>query len=383
MKLTGFAQNAHDLSLLREAGASEVILGIRDYSRFGKLTPESFFKLAADATRLGLRVVFEWDILMTEETFRKLLPELPVYLELADALRVQDPGALNWALENTELPLQFVAESGNHNLEALRGWCEASRGRLERMILSIELSRDSIGEYCESLPVPCELLGLGRILLFYSPRSLLSPLTPEKISVNEDIHALGESEESPHKGFPVLENRHGTFMFHLKEFCLIDYAGDLEKLGLSWLRIDQRFGEENLTVEAAKVVNREAMFETFKSNYPQELMRGFYHVNKSDVLFPKLKNMRLQGREGDYLGEVLEAEKASHLAILVKSPRGIRVGDRFRIVHPKGQVFEGEVRTLKDVEFQETDRVEQGELAIIPFITGVWVKSLVFLDGTL
>lgn len=379
MKLTGFAQNSHDLSLLKSSGFTEVILGMREYSRFGRLDARTFIKLAGDATRLGLKVIFDWDILMTEEVFQKTIPEIPVYLELADSLRVQDPGAFHWALTNTTLPIQFIAESGNHNLEALKGWCEAAQGRMERIILSIELSRDSIREYCEKLPVPCELLGLGRILLFYSPRSLLAPLNPEKIGVNEDIEALGESEESPHKGFPVLENRHGTFMFHIKEFCLIDYAQDLKSLGLSWLRIDQRFGEKNFTAEAVKIVNREAMFENFKAEYPQELMRGFYHVNKSDVLFPKLKNMRLQNRSGDYLGEVLEAEKGSHLAILIKNPKGMKVGDKFQIVHPKGEIFEGEVHSLRNVNLEEVTEIGQDDLALIPFINGVWVKSQLFI----
>jgi putative protease len=379
MKLTGFAQNSHDLSLLKNSGVTEVILGMREHSRFGRLDAENFLKLAADATRLGMRVIFDWDILMTEETFQKTVNEFPVYLELADAVRVQDPGAFHWAIKNTALPIHFIAESGNHNLEALKGWSDAAGDRMERIVLSIELSRDSIKEYCEKLPVPCELLGLGRILLFYSPRSLLSPLNPEKIDVNEDIEALGESEESPHKGFPVLENRHGTFMFHIKEFCLIDYASDLEKLGLSWLRIDQRFNERNFTPEAVKVVRREAMFENFKSEYPQDLMRGFYHVNKSDVLFPKLKNMRLQNRQGDYLGEVLEAEKGSHLAVLVKNPRGLKIGDKIQIIHPKGEVFEGEVRSLRNVNLEEVKEISQDDLALIPYMNGVWVKSQLFL----
>ncbi len=378
MNLIGYAQNSHDLSLLKNSGMTEVILGMRGFSRFGRLDQTSFVKLAGDATRLGMRVIFDWDILMTEENFEKAVSEISVYLELADALRVQDPGAFHWALHRTNLPIHFIAESGNHNLEALKGWCEAGGDRMERIILSIELSRDSLRDYCEKLPVPCELLGLGRILLFYSPRSLLTPLDPEKINVNEEIEALGESEESPHKGFPVLENRHGTFMFHIKEFCLIDYAQDLKSLGLSWLRIDQRFNEKNFTAEAVKVVNREAMFENFKAEYPQELMRGFYHVNKSDVLFPKLKNMRLQNRQGDYIGEVLEAEKGSHLAILVKNPKGFKIGDKFQIIHPKGQVFEGEVHSLRNVNLEEVNEISQNDLALIPFINGVWVKSQLF-----
>lgn len=381
MNVTGFAQNQHDLSLLKDSGSTEVILGMREFSRFGRLDHESFMKLSTAARDLGMRVIFEWDILMTEETFDVCASKIHTYSDHFDVLRVQDPGAFHWAIHRSKKPIHFIAESGNHNLEALKGWCEAGGNRVERLVLSIELSRDSLKEYCANLSVPCELLGLGRILLFYSPRSLLAPLSPEKINVNEEIEALGESEESPHKGFPVLENRHGTFMFHIKEFCLIEYAQDLASIGLSWLRIDQRFNEKNFFSESVKIVNRTAMFENFKAAYPQDLMRGFYHVNKSDVLFPKLKNMRLQNRHGDYIGEVLEAEKSSHLAILVKLDRGFKVGDKFQLIHPKGEIFEGEVHSLRNVNLEEVEVVLQGELALIPFIQGVWVKSQLFLKS--
>src|SRR5690606_28287579 len=152
----------------------------------------------------------------------RLSKKLPELLDTFDALRVQDPGALEWSLKNTNKPLQFIAETGNHNFEALKGWVEYCGDRLERIALSIELSRPVLEEFVKKLKVPCELLVFGRILLFYSPRSLLSPLSPEKIAVNEELAALGESEESPHKGFPIVENRHGTFMFHIKEFCLLE-----------------------------------------------------------------------------------------------------------------------------------------------------------------
>jgi putative protease len=144
MNLTGLADSSHDLSLLKNAGLGEVILGMREFSRFGKLDEKSFPKLAADATRLGMRVIFEWDILMTEDVFRKCVDSIGPWLELSDVIRVQDPGAYHWALHHTNLPVQFIAESGNHNLEALLGWCEAGKNRLERIVLSIELSRESI-----------------------------------------------------------------------------------------------------------------------------------------------------------------------------------------------------------------------------------------------
>lgn len=383
MKLTTYARSLHELNVLKDKGLDEVILEPKALSRFGKLSMEEFVNLSARAKELGLRVLLEWDILMTEDVFAKKLPEIQGLLPHADALRVQDPGALQWAIENTALPLQFIAENGNHNLKALEGWIELSDGRLERIALSIELSKTVIEEYAKKLSVPCELLGHGRILLFYTPRPLLSALVPEKLSQNEELLALGESEESPHKGFPLVENQHGTFMFHIKEFCLIDYAAELESVGLGYFRIDQRWEVPSRLGEVVDLVRTfsQERFEEFKDSYSQDLMRGFYLVNKTDVLFPKLKNSRLQGRDGHYIGEVLEAEKSSHLAIMVKNPKGLSLNDHLRFVHPKGEIIEAKIYSLKNLSLEDVDFVRAGEVAIIQFVGGIWVKSQVFYNN--
>lgn len=380
MKFTTYGRSLHDLNLLKDQGVDEVILEPKSLSRFGKLSAEEFISLSQRSRELGLRVLLEWDILMTEDVFVARAPEIQSLLPYADAIRVQDPGALHWVQTQTDKPIQFIAENGNHNLKALESWITLSEGRIERLILSIELSKNTIAEYVKKLPVPCELLGFGRILLFYTPRPLLSSLVPAKVSQNEELAALGESEESPHKGFPIVENQHGTFMFHIKEFCLVEFAHELKEMGLSYFRIDQRWETPHQLQTLMSLVNTfdQAQFDSFKSDYSQDLMRGFYLVNKTDVLFPKLKNSRLQKREGNYVGEVLEAEKSSHLAILVKNPKGLKESDMLKILHPKGETFETKIYSLKNIALEPVSQIPAGEIAIIQFVGGVWVKSQVF-----
>lgn len=383
MKVTSFAQNFHDLNLLKDQGLDEIILGHKDFSRFGKLGDDEFAAIALRSRELGLKVIFEWDILMTQNVFELATLNISKHLSLVNSLRVQDPGALKWSLEQTNLPLQFIAENGNHNLEALIGWRDLCQGRLERLILSLELSKESIKDYVTHLNVPCELLGLGRILLFYTPRALLTPLSPEKIALNGELSVLGASEESPHKGFPILENKHGTFMFHIKEFCLLEFAGDLRDMGLAYIRIDLRWEGMNLFSQANSLIKdfKIERFLEFKQEFPQDLMRGFYLVNKTDVLFPKLKNNRLQQREGNYIGEVMEAEKGSHLAIMVRNSRGLKSSDKIKILHPKGEIFELPIYALKNIDFEDVTEIPSQTLAIIPYVGGVWVKSQVFIQS--
>jgi putative protease len=383
MKLTTYARSLHELSILKDQGFEEVILEPKSVSRFGKLTQQEVERLSTRAKELGLRVLLEWDILMTEDIFLEKIFHIKSLVKFVDAIRVQDPGALNWAIENTVLPLQFLAKNGNHNFKALEGWIDLAQGRMERIILSIELSRSAIEEYITKLTIPCELLGFGRILLFYTPRSLLSALMPEGSSHEDELAALGESEESPHKGFPIVENQHGTFMFHIKEFCLLEFSEELKKSGLAFFRIDQRWESPSRICEIVRIAKNFflADFEKLKSDYSQDLMRGFYLVNKTDVLFPKLKNSRLQGRDAHYIGEVLEAQKGSHLAIMVKNPKGLRNSDQIKILHPKGESFEVKIYSLKNLALEEVHHVSQGNLALIQFVSGVWVKSQVFFNN--
>ncbi len=317
---------------------------------------------------------------MTETIFRHLTNEIISLLSSFDSLRVQDPGALEWVLKKTSKKIQFIAENGNHNIAALTGWIEYSAGRMERIVLSIELPKNVIEEYVRKLTIPCELLGLGRILLFYTPRHLLTPLADSTISYNQEITAIGESEESPHKGFPILENRHGTFMFHIKDFCLLDYIGEIRSFGLNYMRIDFRWNDISLLNHISEIFNRadEKNLDSFKKNYKQDLMKGFYNVNKTDILFPKLKNHRLQMREGNYLGEVIETEKGSHLAIHIKNPRGLKKSDKLRVIHPKGDEFEVGIFSLRNVCLEDVESIDANHVALIQFVGGVWVKSQVF-----
>jgi putative protease len=383
VKLTTFAQTLHDLGLIKAQNLDEVILGHRDFSRFGKLSTEEFLELSRRARELGLKVIFEWDVLMTENVFTKLSTEMSHFLDAFDSLRIQDPGALEWGIKKTQKPLQFIAENGNHNLVALQGWIDHAGSRMERIVLSIELPKGTIEEYLQKIKIPCELLGLGRILLFYTPRQLLSPLSEDKFTYNQEISAVGESEESPHKGFPIIENRHGTFMFHIKDFCLLDFAQDLKAYGLGYFRVDLRWNQQSLLKEIKDIFDSVATsdYENFKTRYGTELMRGFYHVNKTDVLFPKLKNHRLQKREGDYIGEVLEAEKGSHLAVFVQNSRGLKKTDKLKIIHPKGEVFEVGIYSLRNLSLEEVDSIPSQQTALIQFVGGVWVKSHVFYQN--
>ena len=379
--LITYVENMRELGLAKEAGLSEVIIAQKDLSRFGSLDSTQASALAKEAKSMGLKSVLEWDALMTEpelERAKKSLEQLE--LEHFDSIRVQDPGALEYALNSTDKMIQLIMETGNHNLEALSSWRDYVGSRLERMVLSIELTIDKLKEYKEALGVAVEFLVLGRILLFYTPRNLLSALLPEddELRTKPQLSALGESEESPHKGFPVVENQHGTFMFHIKHQFLLEHLDELSFIDA--LRVDLRFGAGlEFLSKAQEVVSKTLSGKEFKALYPFDVIKGFYKVNKSDVLFKKLKNRRIQRQDENYVGEVLEIAKGKHQVIRLKGRVEIKKGMRLKFVTPEGKELSAPIVELKDSALNDIDSAGPESLVLMNYLGGVWVRSQVYL----
>lgn len=390
MRKVSYLSAIEELSLFSKTGVNQVILEPSCLSRLGKLSIDQVNKLALKAKELGFEVFLEWDILMVEDRFTRFLSDfIKIDLSSFDAIRVQDPGALMWCLENTDKNIHLNLETGNHNLKGINSWLDASRTRITRVILSIEWSQKQLRELIPQLNVEVEFLGMGRILLFYTPRYLLKAGLGEREAALEMsnsqhwIEASGQSEESPHKGFPLVENQHGTFMFLPSDHCLLDHLSELEDLGINCLRIDNRFMEESFSTEVFLFTTNpsEKGFEKIKALSSQRLIRGFFNINKSDVLFKKLKNHRIQRVDENYLGQVLEVNKKNYLAIKLKNPtRPLTSGDKLKLLTPDGKEKYLEVQRLQDCRGKNLSKATGEDLVFINHVGGVSVKASVYFD---
>lgn len=378
MKYTTTASSKNEIGQIKESGLDEVILSPKALGRLSSISQSDFEELAKFSKELGLRCILQWDVLINEVDFKSLCDTFEsIPKELYDVVRVQDAGALEYVLENSDKPIQLILENGNHNLVGIKKWASYIGERLDRLVLSIELSKELLKSYVSELDCELEILVLGRILLFYSPRKLLSPLLKSDHQEEELLEALGESEESPHKGFPVIENQHGSFMFHIKDLFLLDKVEEIKDIGIDYLRLDLsscgfRFVEQ---VVNANSDNERSML---KANYPAEVIRGYYQINKSDVLFKKLKNSRLQRQDYNYVGIVLEARKSDFMAIHLKGEHSISLGDELKFITPEGKEHYCKVHHLKDAGFKDQKKVEVSKLALINYMSGVWTKSQVY-----
>lgn len=115
MRVTLYYTDELDLESAKEQGASDILLSPKSLSRFGQLKFDQLSEIANKIRGVGLRPVLEWDILMVETSFQATLSlfEKNISLDDYDAIRVQDPGALEYVLTNTKLPVQLVLEQGN------------------------------------------------------------------------------------------------------------------------------------------------------------------------------------------------------------------------------------------------------------------------------
>ena len=366
----------------------EVVIGFKEVSRFFDFTKEECLSSAKELREKGHRVYLQWDILMTEDSFGGLFHGLKNQRLLSeeapfDGIRVQDPGLL-YALKeiNYRGEVHFITEQGNHNLIGLESWIKVWPERIKRLVVSPQLPATKIEEYAKEIhskfAVELEVLGLGPILLFYTPRKLVSPLYGQ---AEDSVYKVeGTSEESPHKGFPIIENLHGTFMLNTKDQFifdeLIEKESDLLELHQLHWRVDPICGMGDMGLD--QLLQIKENYNQLKTDYARPVTKGFFRVNKTDVLFKKLKNHRLQERDDTFVGEVVDVKKKNHVAVLIKSEAGLSAGDSLKLLSPEGKEKFVEVGKMTNALSVSLERAEKGEIVFIPPVGGISVRSMVY-----
>jgi len=375
---------AKALAFLERGGRCDFILGFKTISR---LFSTSLDEMKEVAERLknyqGVRLFLQWDVLMTESRFQSIFSRLKqsglLEGELFDAIRVQDPGAL-YALKEMGLKkkIHLLVEQGNHNTTGLKAWYNFWPENIERMVLSPELPSGTLIELDEELPCELEVLGLGPILLFYTPRQLVSPLYGEAQDGRHEV--FGTSEESPHKGFPIIENEHGTFMLNTKDQFLFDETEALKRCEAITWRLDFILGSAKIDFDQfVRDYEEGGDFLNHKSDYTRAVTKGFFRVNKTDVLFKKLKNYRLQDRGESYLGEVVDVKKKEHVALLIKAPgRTLALGDHVKFLSPEGREKELHVVAMRDALGNALTEAKTGEIVFLGHIGGLSIRTMAF-----
>lgn len=355
----------------------KLIIGFKEVSRFWNFDYETCLNIARECQQKGAKVFLQWDILMTESVFQGTLAGLKNKKVFSkdtpfEGIRVQDSGALQSLIEmDYHGEIHFIAEQGNHNLVGLKAWLKEAPEKITRLVLSPELTSETLREYSNALTCELEYLGFGPLLLFYTPRHLVKPLYETD---EEEIRVSGTSEESPHKGFPIRDNIHGTFMFNTKDQFILDEEAVKELPHVSF-RLD--FIEGRGSIVLNDLIS--PSLSHIKEKYERPLTKGFFRVNKTDVLFKKLKNKRLQDRNDTLLGEVVDVKKDKHIGLLITHPNlALMIGDTIEFLSPEGREKVLKVKYLRDAVGNEQETAKTGDIVFISHLGGISVKSLAF-----
>jgi len=369
----------------------EVLLEPIVLARQGQLSKAKVHDLAKKAWKKQLRPVLIWDVLMPERVMRTICDQLKDWqLSLFGAIRVCDPGAAYWLKTHfPQIPIQLIVETVNHNLEALQGWCEIFSDSLERLVLSIELPEEKLIEYCQTLPVPCELLGVGPILLFYSPRSLLiNPLLErQNIEATEDIDSLyrfnpdsplyleatAAFADNPNRHFPTLETAHGTFMFLDKDQFILDQLDGLREAGLHTVRLDLRHlsQEDNVAIDIDQICR--LVLENpakIRETWFRETRAPFFKANRTTALFPRMKSKLSEYRNDACLAEVMAGESGKY--VVFYTWRSFEISQIQGMVLPTGEEIVPQDVIFRTVNGESVDRFEPEQILVTN-----WIKKAV------
>ncbi|HAZ13309.1 MAG: hypothetical protein A2X86_15195 [Bdellovibrionales bacterium GWA2_49_15] len=349
----------------------QLLIHVKGLSRLGTISLE---QLSAYQD-FPCDICLVWDVLMTEEEFQE---KKQIFDKANDlfvsrlAWRVVDMGAIHYLSKHDPIVnFEVDATTGFHNSWALKTLQTFTGPALKKIVLSLELPEAELREIHHDLHTDTEILALGPIPLFYTPRHLLQRFHAHR--------ALGKSEETPHSGFVIEDNSQGTFMWLPKDLFLLDHLDEIANSGVKWVRFDCPLAWAR---EGAQVVRRfnagpedwraEALL--LKKKYAHPTIKGFFKANRTDSLFTKLKNQTLRNKNIGQVGEIIDLEKGRFMVARLKS--GVKLGDSLAMQTPEGRVNPLQLRFLRNSLGEELSEAKAGDLVVIPHVSGACVGSV-------
>lgn len=376
MKFSTYVSSQADLGRCAQSPlVTEVLLEPAALAREGNLSMSDAESLAVAAKAMKLRPVLVWDILLPQRTLDALHSTLSsCHWAMFAAVRVQDVGAAQWLQEHLpHMPIQLDVQTGNHNLDALQTWCEVWSSSLERLILSIELPEEKIIRYCQELPVACEILGVGRILLFYSPRTLLaSHVSPNTLPLSSHTHAVAVSEHTHYKPLPVVETQHGTFLYLDKDQCILDRMDALWQAGLDTMRLDLRHVSnpgEATTLLPWVLETCQQNPSALRRSWPRPTRAPFFKTNNTTGQFSRMKSQHHAFRDDQTVAEILSTEKPRYLVVRVLSHASSL--SIVRMMLPSGE----QVDLEQPLQFQTLQGHPVEHLETQQILVAPWIKK--------
>jgi U32 family peptidase len=378
MFFTTFISSTDDLERCQAAPEiGEVLIEPARLAQQGKLTAAEAESLAIQTQRAGLRPVLVWDILMTDQIIQQIVEELAEWnLNHYAGIRVQDFGAAEWLTKNRpQNKLQLILQGRSHNHKSLQILTRQFAANLERFILSNELTAQNLITYIKELPVGCEILGAGPLLLHYTPRKLLSKYQPH--SAAQPLKALSRSKDLDSGPLPTLETEHGRFLFLDKDLFILDRIEPLAAAGLQAVGIDLR----QLSTHGHSAEGIGKICEACRTGAPQAekiwptpVCAPFFADDDASASCPELKPKLYALKDKDCVAEVLSIENHNHLALLVLQEFNPQDRHFWRLT--TGQQIECQDLSIQDYRWRPLSLCQEGAIVLTPRTGGVTPSAL-------
>ena len=170
-----------------------------------------------------------------------------------DALIVQDMGILSMLRQCfKDFKLNASTQMTIHNLKGVKA---AEKSGFSRVVLSRELSKNEIASICNGAEAEIEVFGHGALCMSYSGQCLMSSFIGGR---SGNRGACAQPCRLPYSladadGNMVCESK---YLLSLKDLCLLEDIGTLDKLGVKSLKIEGRMKNSAYTAVVAHLYDK-------------------------------------------------------------------------------------------------------------------------------
>lgn len=284
-------------------------------------------------------------------------------------MRVQDIGAMAYIAEH-EPAIRIIlnTEMGNANAQSMAAFSQTAT----RQVLGNELPVAAIKTIQKTVDTQYELMVHGPILLQYSYRRYLGSLMETERVIQGSI----DDTDYPGRHFPVLDNRHGHFMFFYMDRCLLGYSSVVLGLNLSGWIVDGR-GQSDAYLTTALSAYRHCLdaqttgdAKPVQAVSPRPLKPMFFLVNNTD-------QERQAERDGLVLGTVIDVIKGDCIHVTLCEPfRGFQAPPRLLLPqHDRHQPY-ASIPPVHTLTGEPCTTAEPGDIIQLPWIKGASPKAV-------
>lgn len=332
------------------------------------------------------KIVFNLDILAHNDD----LPRIAKLIHYLDdigvhCVRVQEIGIASYIRKiNSAIEIQLAPEIGLNNEYALNFLNRSLSEGIDYFTAPSELPYLDVKRIADGTNICTEVYAYGPILLQYSARKVLSGAGVK----HKEIQVL-EEKRRENGNFTLIENLHGTFMFHTHFKNLLGCIPQIGESGASSILIDGRMQKIedfrkilyvfhqalqlfNDSPEAFKI--DEKWNETLNKLALRPYTIGFFRENTTDTLV----NEKRKEEEVPltFVGTVLDSIKENIIAIETKS--AFKKGDTLLIMNPGGKEIKVHVNSVMNYNLREINTAAINHINVIGWHKGVITKAQVY-----